>query len=319
MHADKVTRTPTEPNVAAELPFASVVVPSLNEKRWIATCIESVLAQDYPAERREVIVVDNGSTDGTVEIAGRYPITLLHEPRRSSYAARNRAIRAANGEFIAFTDADCVAERTWLVRLVEKASEEGCDVVGGNIVYDCEMDTLGNRMLISQREPETRRSNVEKFHSTPGGNLLVRRSVFERFGLFQETASGGDVEFSRRLAALNSLPRYAEKAVVHHKCDLTNYEYLHRTFRVRYGQELLNLHGQHNGRLWELIRAFPWRPGFRRARTVASIPLGYRAPRVPVVLGYSWLARLLGYVGGIAGCLAAKKNRTRNPDDNANI
>src|SRR4051794_2667993 len=91
----------------------------------IGRCLEAVAAQDYPQEVTEVIVVDNGSTDDTRAVVAAYGVTLLIESEiRTSYAARNRGIRHARGEFVAFLDSDCVAAPEWLSQLVSVFDDE---------------------------------------------------------------------------------------------------------------------------------------------------------------------------------------------------
>ena len=100
---------------------ASVIVPVFNGADTIGECLASLLALDYPPSGFEIVVVDNGSTDGTAAVVaglgGR--VRLLHEPVRGASAARNRGVRAARGRLVAFTDADCAVEPHWLARLVE--------------------------------------------------------------------------------------------------------------------------------------------------------------------------------------------------------
>src|SRR5690606_16589320 len=92
------------------MPTVTVVVPVYNDVQRLRTCVAALLAQDYPAERVEVLVVDNASdVDVSVALpAGETRVRLLHESRRGSYAARNRALTEATGEVLAFTDADCL-------------------------------------------------------------------------------------------------------------------------------------------------------------------------------------------------------------------
>src|SRR5688572_8958532 len=112
------------------LPFVSVIVPVLNDEARIGGCVAALLAQDYPRERYEVIVVDNGSTDRTYEVVRGYPVTLLSEAQiRSSFAARNKGMREAVGEIFAFTDSDCTPAPQWLAEGV-RAIQAGADLVG---------------------------------------------------------------------------------------------------------------------------------------------------------------------------------------------
>ncbi len=115
-------------------PFVSVIVPALNEERTIRECIVSLLRMDYPQERREILMVDNGSTDRTAEIIKSFPVRYLREERRGASYARNRGIEASKGEILAFTDADCVVTTGWLRELVRGFEDEGVGSVEGETV-----------------------------------------------------------------------------------------------------------------------------------------------------------------------------------------
>ena len=79
-------------------PRVSVILPVFQAVDEIGRAVESLLALDWPQEHLEILIVDNGSTDGTAEAASRYPVTVLHENEvQSSYAARNRGLAAASG------------------------------------------------------------------------------------------------------------------------------------------------------------------------------------------------------------------------------
>lgn len=90
----------------------SVIVPVLNEAETLGDCLRSILSQ--LTEYDELIVVDNGSSDESLRIAETFPVKLLHESRRGRSFARNRGIREARGEWIAFIDADVVLDEHWL-------------------------------------------------------------------------------------------------------------------------------------------------------------------------------------------------------------
>jgi glycosyltransferase involved in cell wall biosynthesis len=89
-------------------PLVSVVIPAYNARRWLASAVDSVLTQTYQSV--EIIVVDDGSTDGTAGfVASRYPdIVLLRQANRGLSAARNAGLDAARGDFVQFLDADDV-------------------------------------------------------------------------------------------------------------------------------------------------------------------------------------------------------------------
>jgi glycosyltransferase involved in cell wall biosynthesis len=100
-----------------------VIVPVLNDARGIEACVNALLRQTYPSDRYEIIVADNGSTDGTRGVverlragAGSRLLLVVEDGVRSSYAARNLALGAASGQIVAFTDADCSPAASWLER-----------------------------------------------------------------------------------------------------------------------------------------------------------------------------------------------------------
>jgi glycosyltransferase involved in cell wall biosynthesis len=114
-------------------PSFTVVVPVRNGEATIRACIESLVAQQYPADRFDIIVVDNGSTDGTAQIVAPYPLTVVQCDTLGPSPARNAGVWHARGEIVAFTDADCVADTGWIAALARAFSEEAIGAAGGAI------------------------------------------------------------------------------------------------------------------------------------------------------------------------------------------
>jgi len=101
------------------LPLVSIIIPTLNEEKYLPLCLQSVQELDYPKEKIEVIVVDNGSTDKTQQIVREFGAKLLIEPDKYISGLRNVGAKIATGEILAFIDADCVAARSWLINASE--------------------------------------------------------------------------------------------------------------------------------------------------------------------------------------------------------
>ncbi|HJQ66574.1 MAG TPA: glycosyltransferase, partial [Gemmatimonadales bacterium] len=104
-------------------PMVSIVVPCRNEEHYIAECLDSILACDYPRERLEVLVVDGMSDDGTRRVLAEYAVKhplihVLDNPRRITPVALNTAIRAARGDVIVRMDAHVVYPKNYVSRLV---------------------------------------------------------------------------------------------------------------------------------------------------------------------------------------------------------
>jgi glycosyltransferase involved in cell wall biosynthesis len=100
-------------------PLVSIIIPAHNEEKWIASCLESVLRDRYP--HKEVIVVDDASTDNTREILKRFPVTVLRDERPvGPSSARNIGVGKARGEIIVFIDAHCIVEDPqWIQKFLQ--------------------------------------------------------------------------------------------------------------------------------------------------------------------------------------------------------
>ncbi|MEM6423936.1 MAG: glycosyltransferase family A protein, partial [Cyanobacteria bacterium P01_H01_bin.119] len=118
-------------------PLVSVIIPVYNDAEHLALCLAALAQQTYKRSRTEIIVIDNGSDDPALTQTVVQPydnVALAIEPTPGSYAARNRGLALAQGEVIAFTDADCIPDRNWLAEGVRLLAETpNCGLVGGNI------------------------------------------------------------------------------------------------------------------------------------------------------------------------------------------
>lgn len=126
------------------LPFVSVVVPFYNAKKTIFPLLTSLLNQTYPAEKFEIILVDDGSKDDTVLALGKLlpnirspQIKILHnEDTRGPASARNKGILESKGPIVAFTDSDTVPDTDWLKNLVNGFNDEDVGGVRGLTTTD---------------------------------------------------------------------------------------------------------------------------------------------------------------------------------------
>ena len=112
----------------------SVIIPAYNIKDLLPKCVESVATSDYPREHLEIIVVDDGSTDGTAqvadELAAKYAnVTALHKENGGSSSARNLGISRATGEYLGFVDSDDYIDSRMYSRLMEAALRNNADMV----------------------------------------------------------------------------------------------------------------------------------------------------------------------------------------------
>ena len=112
---------------APQQPSVSVVIPALNEVDSIGSCLRSIAAQDF-AGAVEVIVVDNGSDDGTADLARRLGARVVHEPTRGVCPARQAGTQHASGDIVVSTDADTTFSVGWLSRIAAEFDRGGSSV-----------------------------------------------------------------------------------------------------------------------------------------------------------------------------------------------
>lgn len=194
--------------------FVSIIIPARNASATLAACLEACVHQSYP--EREIIVVDDGSTDSTPRIAGAFPVEFVRQERQGPAAARNRGARLARGEILAYTDSDCVPDREWLARLIARF-DEGTAAVGGTYGIANE-DRLLARMI--HEEIMIRHERFGDYVDFLGSfNVAYRKEAFDRAGGFDEhftAASGEDNDLAYRLMNDGGRLRFARDAVVAH-------------------------------------------------------------------------------------------------------
>ena len=237
------------------LPIVSVIVPIYNGEFDLPDLINCLLAQTYPSDLVEYLLVDNASGDATANIiktaaedakSQAIDIRYLSENQiQSSYAARNVGIRSAKGEFLVFTDVDCRPQPNWLYDLVQPFIRPEIGLVAGSI------GSLPGKTLLEQYAAKNNPLSVESGLSYEYGsyivtaNLAVRREVFQQVGLFRShITTGGDIDFCWRVLRQSSWQYcYAEKAMVLHRHRGT-WRTLRSQWR-RYGRAGLYLHELH--------------------------------------------------------------------------
>ena len=183
--------------------LVSVVIPNHNYARFLAEAVESVLGQSYP--RVELLVVDDGSTDESLEVLRRYGgrLRCISQPRQGVSAARNRGIRESRGELVAFLDSDDSWHQEKLARQVARLDRPAVGMVCCGMEQIDEAGRVLGRSVPTQRGRLLRDIALLRWTYAPGGSAaLVRRSSLERAGLFDEALStSADWDLWRRIAA----------------------------------------------------------------------------------------------------------------------
>lgn len=180
----------------------SIILPVLNMECYLSSTLDALLSQGWITQNDQIIVVDNGSTDRSIDIARSYQeVDLLFQPVRGSYAARNLGIQSAKGEIILFLDPDCRPRQNWLEAALTSFQDPGVEIVLGKRHYGTMSKELS--LLAAYENQKIQWILAQKNPSYVYGytnNMAARRSLFEKSGLFQERLRGGDTIFIQRIA-----------------------------------------------------------------------------------------------------------------------
>lgn len=185
-------------------PKVSIIIPVRNGERDLARCLRAIGRLEGLADA-EVLVIDNGSTDGTREVARQFAfVHLLEEPRPGPACARNRGARQALGQYLAFTDADCEPDPRWLADLLPYLEEDPLlGGVGGTIVAG-PTEALPALYIDWRRLYRAEQMFWDQPYSPPffmTANAIYRRAAYEQIGGFSEDLwPCEDADFSWRVA-----------------------------------------------------------------------------------------------------------------------
>lgn len=211
------------PMLPEKAPFISVVVCAYNADSTMDGCLASFAKVDYP--NFEVIVVDDGSTDATGEIADRHAaaapyIHVIHQPNLGLSAARNVGMNAAQGEIVAYTDSDCYVDPHWLHYMAWAFTDPRFVAVGGPNLAPLEDNRTAACVAVSPGAPTHVLLTDEIAEHIPGCNMAYRKEHLAGIGGFDATyrAAGDDVDVCWRLQDQGHLIGFsAAMTVWHHR------------------------------------------------------------------------------------------------------
>ena len=219
----------------------SVIIPAYNAEHTLARTLKALHHQTVPREEYEIIVVDDGSTDRTGEIAQALADRVLFQENQGPAAARNAGVRAARGDIVLFTDADCEPLPDWLEKMTAPFSDP--EVVGTKGAYLTRQRSLMARFVQMEYEDRyDRMAGFERIDFIDTYSAAYRREVFlanNGFDTIFPTASVEDQEFSFRLAQKGYKMVFVPEARVYHLHNETLRSYIRRKFYIGYYKALL--------------------------------------------------------------------------------
>lgn len=199
-------------------PRVSIILPCLNEEANLERALGAVLAQDIPREDYEVVVVDGGSSDRSVEIARSAGVRVVSSPRGVS-VQRNRGAAAATAPVLAFVDSDCVVPSDWLRRGLHLIEGEGAHLAGGPTAAPEDAGWIARTWdtHMRARERTLLRKGANPFRLITTSNLFIRRDVFSKVGGFDESlGSGEDFFLCSQVAEHGYIVRFDDEMAVRH-------------------------------------------------------------------------------------------------------
>jgi len=227
------------PPALTAAPKATVVIAAYNAASTLSECLSSIRELNYPDY--ETVVVDDGSTDATSEIANQSGVRTIRVEHKGLAAARNTGVDAASGEVVAFIDADARADRDWLYHLVEAISRRDAAAAAGPNFAPDPQSARAAAMAAAPGLPREVRAGDDRLAQLCGCNMAITRAALLKVGGFDPmfTSAGDDVDLSWRLAASGETLAYAPGAVVIHERRATLAAYLRQQRGYGIGEGLL--------------------------------------------------------------------------------
>ncbi|HII72430.1 TPA: glycosyltransferase family 2 protein [Candidatus Woesearchaeota archaeon] len=193
------------PKAPKELPKVTIMVPACNEEQCLAKTVESLLELDYPKEKLQIIVIDDGSTDKTLKIARSYEkrgVLVLTKPNGGKGTALNLGLKHAKGEFVGCLDADSIVEPDALKKMIGYFRKKSVMAVTPSLKCT-RPKTIWQRIQVIEFLLGVYLRKVFSYlgsiHVTPGPFTIFRKEFFDRYGGYDTSTCTEDIEIALRI------------------------------------------------------------------------------------------------------------------------
>ena len=205
-----------------------LAVATYNSVSTIVSCVESLVATEYPD--KEIIIVDDGSTDETLEVLKKYPVKVIQQNHQGVSAARDNAFRNSTGEIVAYTDSDCMVDKQWVNELIKPFSDSQVGAVTGKTIFQTDSRCTSRIRSLDIEERYTKRNTYTGLAN--GTNCAIRKKILEEIGGFNpEWFHAEDTEVSYRILQKGFKIYYQSTAIVRHVPEGDWKSYLRKRYR----------------------------------------------------------------------------------------
>lgn len=285
----------------------SLIIPTYNRPERLRTCLGSLMQLNYPRDRFEVIIVDDGSDqplDSLVnESQNALNLTLIRQANGGPAQARNTGATAAKGEYLAFTDDDCTLDPNWLSAIENGFSKTPNALLGGKTVNALpnNLYSTASQLLIDYLY-QYYNQNPTQAQFFASNNFALKRDLFAQIGQFDVSfplAAGEDREFCDRWQHHGYCLCYIPEAIIYHSHQLSLSRFWRQHFN--YGRGAFHFHQIRTKRGLERIKvepssfyfdllAYPF-SDFQQRRRKIPLSLLFFVSQVANVMGFFWEKR----------------------------
>ncbi|MEM8534957.1 MAG: glycosyltransferase [Chloroflexota bacterium] len=288
--------------MSLQLPFFSIVIPTHARPKQLSACLTSLTRLDYPRDRFEVVVVDDGSPESLETVVAPFrdylTITLHRQQQSGPAAARNAGAAIAQGQYIAFTDDDCQPRNDWLNVMASRLTETPDALVGGYTINAIpnNLCATASQLLVSYLYSYYNATNNQRAMFFTSNNIALSADYFHAIAGFDTSyprAAAEDRDFCDRWIEHGSPMIYEENAIIYHTHRMTLRSYWRQ--HLTYGRGAYRFHRGRARRNQGQIKVEPSTFYLGLLRFPFSQERPHRAVPLAVLLGLSQGANALGF------------------------
>lgn len=240
---ENIKNEKTPEKILSRYPTTTIIVPCWNEEKTVSGTVESLLALNYPKDKLNIIIVDDGSTDQTWHIIQKFKnnpqISLIKKANGGKHTAVNLGIQESTSEIIGCLDADSFVEKNALLEIAHAFNEDPDMMAATPMLIVHEPKTILQKMQKTEYHSgaflKRILSPLDAIYVTPGPFSIFRRSVFDQIGLYKKAHNTEDMEFALRMQKNHMRIRNVYTAHVHTTTPDTLYKLYRQRLRWAYG------------------------------------------------------------------------------------